>query len=171
MWKMPWNGHTRRAQVKCAQGWEGAVCTGPYLLCWTHHSSTSRWAHNPSQASLRSLSQPWSCVDMGEERDADSGTWGQRLWLTSGLHILSQPKAPQHLLPEQLGVQSKLPGSCGVSGVTSWLLLGSGNVSSPGARAVDWEAWILYLVGCQDLGSLPLSTALALSPVSQRRLL
>lgn len=59
-------------------GGKRAGCAGPYLLCCTHHSRTSRWAHSPSQASLRSSSQPWSCVDTGEERDADSGSWGQR---------------------------------------------------------------------------------------------
>lgn len=74
-------------------------------------------------------------------------------------------QSPTALTSEQLRLQSKLPGSCGVSAATSWLMLGSGSVSSPGAQAVDWEAWILYPVSSQDLGSLPLSTVSVLSPV------
>lgn len=152
-------------RIRCAQWWEDY--TGQYLLCCTHHSRTSRWAHSPSQASLRSLSPPWSCTDI-EERDGISGVRGCNE-LQDLAFCLSRKS--HTLTSEQPRLQSQLPGSCGVSAATSWLMRGSGSVSSPGAQAVDGEAWILYPGGSQGLGSLPLSTALVPSPGSQRRLL
>lgn len=168
MWKMSWNGHMHRKQDQ--------VCPMVGRL----HRAVPALLYTPLQ-DLQVSPQPITGIP--EELITTLVLYGhrrKRWWLR---HLGSETvmnfrtshsasaRSPTALTSEQLRLQSKLPGSYAGSAATSWLMLGSGSVSSPGAQAVDWEAWILYPGGSQDLGSLPLLAVSVLSPVSQRRLL
>lgn len=167
-----WGRYVKKATcvdcgVKCAQWWEGGwrYRTVPALL------------YTPLQ-DLQVSPQPITGIPQ-ELITAMVLHWyrrRKRCWLrhlgseaVTYFRTLPQPKASSHTFLEEFGPQRELPGSCGVSGAGSWLTLGSGSVSSPGAQAVCWEAWILYWAGSQDLGSLPPSVGWVLSPGSQRR--